>query len=589
MTTTRHTPIATRAAATAATLNAPLSQLDSAVVAVEEDVTQLFASVGSGAGWASTLDATATSGQKVVPVTSTTGAVVGMPVYLGLTSGTHETGVIESIADGVSVTLAANLASTYPSGTPISATPAEVADARGGYSTLAEKVRSRGLDVRDYGAIGGGAEDDAAAIRSAIAGLPSTPLDGQGGDVYLPRGVYGIGSTIVIDRVGIRFGGSVGGQTTTGQTTLKALPGFVGPLLKYAIASGDKGAWVHDLRLDGNSEAGVTAGVEYADDTISRADLDGVTIVNCPIGILTGTNQQSYLWERVRAAEGIATGVSFGSDNRQITARTCIFGGTTRAVVIGVDNAVSADKCQNIVLDNCELYAMGAAPSGAVLVRNADSAVIRDSYIEVALGSATPFTALVTIGTATAAAQHVHLSGNRLGGNAVAAYGVELVNAPAAVLLPNTYIDTVTGQVKNSDTDSGAIILGQTVDVTTGMLVVIGENTIAKGAFKTAVISERDAGNNAFEARTTGDTVARYAIRNNGGIMAGNGSTAADTHLVRLNGGKWYTSGMMIALVGLGVGNSAAATTPGSVVKKIQIFDAAGASLGYIAVYNAIT
>lgn len=47
--------------------------------------------------------------------------------------------------------------------------------------------------------------------------------------------------------------------------------------------------------------------------------------------------------------------------------------------------------------------------------------------------------------------------------------------------------------------------------------------------------------------------------------------------------GKALTTG------GLGVGNSAAATTPGTVVKKIEVFDAAGASLGFIAVYNAIT
>lgn len=40
---------------------------------------------------------------------------------------------------------------------------------------------------------------------------------------------------------------------------------------------------------------------------------------------------------------------------------------------------------------------------------------------------------------------------------------------------------------------------------------------------------------------------------------------------------------------GIGVGNSAAATTPGTVVKKVQIFDAAGASLGYVPVYSSIT
>lgn len=40
---------------------------------------------------------------------------------------------------------------------------------------------------------------------------------------------------------------------------------------------------------------------------------------------------------------------------------------------------------------------------------------------------------------------------------------------------------------------------------------------------------------------------------------------------------------------GIGVGNSVAAKNVGAVVRKVQIFDAAGVSLGYIAVYNSIT
>lgn len=45
----------------------------------------------------------------------------------------------------------------------------------------------------------------------------------------------------------------------------------------------------------------------------------------------------------------------------------------------------------------------------------------------------------------------------------------------------------------------------------------------------------------------------------------------------------------LLATGGVGVGNSAVATTPGTVVKKIEIFDASGVSLGFIAVYDAIT
>ena len=48
-------------------------------------------------------------------------------------------------------------------------------------------------------------------------------------------------------------------------------------------------------------------------------------------------------------------------------------------------------------------------------------------------------------------------------------------------------------------------------------------------------------------------------------------------------------TGKVLSTAGLGVGNSAAATTPGTVTKKIEVFDAAGVSLGFVAVYDAIT
>jgi hypothetical protein len=54
-------------------------------------------------------------------------------------------------------------------------------------------------------------------------------------------------------------------------------------------------------------------------------------------------------------------------------------------------------------------------------------------------------------------------------------------------------------------------------------------------------------------------------------------------HLSTLRGQK------LIARGGLGVGNSAAATTLGSVTKKIEVFSETGASLGFIPVYSTIT
>jgi hypothetical protein len=49
------------------------------------------------------------------------------------------------------------------------------------------------------------------------------------------------------------------------------------------------------------------------------------------------------------------------------------------------------------------------------------------------------------------------------------------------------------------------------------------------------------------------------------------------------------TRGKIIASGGIGVGNSAAATTLGTVTKKIEVFDASGVSLGFIPVYGSIT
>ena len=48
-------------------------------------------------------------------------------------------------------------------------------------------------------------------------------------------------------------------------------------------------------------------------------------------------------------------------------------------------------------------------------------------------------------------------------------------------------------------------------------------------------------------------------------------------------------SGKLLTTAGLGVGNSAAGTTPGSVIASIEVFDASGTSLGFVPVYDAIT
>ena len=65
-------------------------------------------------------------------------------------------------------------------------------------------------------------------------------------------------------------------------------------------------------------------------------------------------------------------------------------------------------------------------------------------------------------------------------------------------------------------------------------------------------------------------------------LCLGNALNAAGVFVVTY-GGKALASG------GIGVGNSAAASALGTVTKKMEVFDAAGASLGFVPIYDAIT
>lgn len=140
MSTNKHTPLAFGAALTAAIMNSPLGQLDAGIVAIENALAQTALPV-------TTTNASAASGQTVVPVTATTGFVVGQSVWIGDVAGTFEVRVIATIQAGVSLTMTANLTNTYASGKLVSASPSEVVAARGASATLAARLTTLEADV----------------------------------------------------------------------------------------------------------------------------------------------------------------------------------------------------------------------------------------------------------------------------------------------------------------------------------------------------------------------------------------------------------------------------------------------------------
>lgn len=73
-------------------------------------------------------------------------------------------------------------------------------------------------------------------------------------------------------------------------------------------------------------------------------------------------------------------------------------------------------------------------------------------------------------------------------------------------------------------------------------------------------------------------------------VALGNVFGFAGMVLGPLNDTIVYRAGAGIVGLGkLAVGNAVAATTPGPVTKKVEVFDAAGASLGFVAVHSSIT
>lgn len=68
-----------------------------------------------------------------------------------------------------------------------------------------------------------------------------------------------------------------------------------------------------------------------------------------------------------------------------------------------------------------------------------------------------------------------------------------------------------------------------------------------------------------------------------------NFSTAdASAYLARNAANVINTPGKLTATAGLGVGNSEIANTANSVIRKMEVFDAAGTSLGFVAIYDSI-
>lgn len=99
-----------------------------------------------------------------------------------------------------------------------------------------------------------------------------------------------------------------------------------------------------------------------------------------------------------------------------------------------------------------------------------------------------------------------------------------------------------------------------------------------------------DAGERVFVTRVAGDISERFSMTLAGEMSWGSGSAPVDTGLSRVDVGVLSNKhgGKIISQGGFGFGNSALASNVGDVVRKIEVFDGSGNSLGFVPVYATI-
>lgn len=144
---------------------------------------------------------------------------------------------------------------------------------------------------------------------------------------------------------------------------------------------------------------------------------------------------------------------------------------------------------------------------------------------------------------------------------------------------------------------SGNVSVGSSADESARVAAVWGTNThhgfVAKPSVAlsgTAAFASvlQAAADRVGDHRVVGDSTARLVMFLDK-IEIGSGAAPRDVTLYRAGPDLLKTDDKFLAAAGIGVGNSAVATSLGSVARKIQVFDASGASLGFVPVYDAIT
>lgn len=411
-------------------------------------------------------------------------------------------------------------------------------------------------DVRDYGATGGNATVDGPGIAAALAAANTA----GGGVVIAPKLAqpYLTNAQLVIPN-------KVELCSDSRETTIKAGPSFPNNTALVRLGDGTAlvfGTRVRNLTLDCNSVTG-SDGV-YTTDVNEQSGLFSVVIYNF--------RRYGYFAEHPHSAFPVnpsnvaardlevypsASGATYGIYYKEVAGAS----NPIENVTVGVNGTLTAgvrteytnvqilgfhaETCTDgIDVDHGTGYVIGA--DGHSSVTNV-----------VHLRASSPYVVAVNVRSNGA----TNLLLDDFGG----------------VTLPKT----INGAEHLSFYSGAAIYLGGfKLNPEGGALASYTGDIIATGSTGAGKV---------FEAQRSGDAQRRWAVDTDGLMEWGPGSGGRDTYLYRPGANVLRTFGKFLADGGLGVGNSATATTLGTLSRKMEVFDNNGNSIGFVPIYTTIT
>jgi len=572
MSTNFHTAILTGQAGNVANVNAPLASLDAAITAIDTRVDDLEAGgfsviTGNVATLIDDADGVA-AGQKTITVDSTTGFIVGGRLSYILADGanTVEYNVIDAIPGGTTLTATTNVGTGGIANnsliTMISESEYQSAQAvshGNGYEpTLQRAIKAvaRGnYYVNAYGADRTGSAESATSFQAA--------LDDAGNGTVILDGVYKISTSL--DATGRRSGVTIrADHQNAAVIDWNGAGGNIFDLthsaychFKDLLITVHSGASAAVGILMGRNASGNSAGNHELRDVTVQGNFTKAAILNCSSEVNTLDNVHVY-------STGGASAYAYYHDDEN---------GLSAASAYDTLTAL-ANNATVVRFIGGSYHNWGVSGGPVFYFKDITNLSMLGTSMQ---ADGTP-TALITL---AGTIQAMSLIGIRQEGTP--SYGIHVTGTLTQGSVLSSFLAATAAGIYGADgsTIQFSQILGA---VPSGTTMVLNAATLA-GCQVDAMTLE-------VTARTAATNNVWYNVQSHSGepsLTGGIGNiqfgtwSAGNPRIVLNSGGLWYSD------LGWGAVSPPAATTPGTCVKKVAVWDETGNVLGYVAIYDGIS